>query len=426
MSSCSPRKLSVSPLLSSLSSLHVPLSSRSFAARSRLLKVQGVQAPHVQKGGALEKQRRADNDGDALRAAPPRPSQNLPPLLSTATSAATRAARRTHPHLPLLPTLAPLRSPNHAKRAAPTSLPSPAPRAVAALAQVGDGADFVEGVRSRTSTCYKCGRAGHWAADCPGIEAASDDEAPAAPFSTHLQVSCRPAAEQTLAPPRPPSPPPAADPEARERALEVAAAATDEDLVGALQRHFGHSHFRGKQLETVRALLHGDSCISIMPTGQGKSLCFQLPALLLPGLTLVVTPLIALMLDQVASAPKELLPAALWSGQTRAQALEVLDGIRVRLRVRRGGRGHGRQRRNASPTTGAATRLSPRDGAAVGGWPHGPATRPGRRCPALATLLSGPRKPQRAWVHARSPPPPPHTHTSSRDLRRPARTGCCS
>ena len=72
-----------------------------------------------------------------------------------------------------------------------------------------------------------------------------------------------------------------------------------EGVRQALQRHFGHRDFRPGQEEMVRAVLAGRDILAVMPTGAGKSLGYQLPALLLPGLTLVVSPLIALMKDQV-------------------------------------------------------------------------------------------------------------------------------
>ena len=71
------------------------------------------------------------------------------------------------------------------------------------------------------------------------------------------------------------------------------------ELTAALKRIFGFDHFRTGQEAVVRDALAGRDVLALMPTGGGKSLCFQLPALLQPGVTLVVSPLIALMQDQV-------------------------------------------------------------------------------------------------------------------------------
>jgi ATP-dependent DNA helicase RecQ len=71
------------------------------------------------------------------------------------------------------------------------------------------------------------------------------------------------------------------------------------DLCAALRERFGHDGFRPGQEEVVRAVLAGRDVVAVMPTGSGKSVCYQLPALLVDGLTLVVSPLIALMKDQV-------------------------------------------------------------------------------------------------------------------------------
>ena len=68
----------------------------------------------------------------------------------------------------------------------------------------------------------------------------------------------------------------------------------------ALRDIFGFSSFRPGQDDIVRAILAGRDVLAVMPTGSGKSLCYQLPAILREGLTVVVSPLIALMRNQVA------------------------------------------------------------------------------------------------------------------------------
>src|SRR3981189_281129 len=71
------------------------------------------------------------------------------------------------------------------------------------------------------------------------------------------------------------------------------------ELSEALKQHFGYEAFRKGQEAIVRSVLSGRPTIAILPTGGGKSLCYQLPALLLEGTTVVVSPLVALMKDQV-------------------------------------------------------------------------------------------------------------------------------
>ena len=68
--------------------------------------------------------------------------------------------------------------------------------------------------------------------------------------------------------------------------------------LATLRERFGHSDFRPGQWAPVQAALSGRDALVVMPTGSGKSIVYQLPALLLPGLTVVVSPLIALMKDQ--------------------------------------------------------------------------------------------------------------------------------
>src|SRR5262245_39756261 len=92
------------------------------------------------------------------------------------------------------------------------------------------------------------------------------------------------------------------------------------DLVERLRAHFGHASFRAGQEDLVRAVLDGHDVLAVMPTGSGKSLGFQLPALLLPGLTLVVSPLISLMKDQVDELNRRGIRAAAINSQLSAAA----------------------------------------------------------------------------------------------------------
>jgi len=71
------------------------------------------------------------------------------------------------------------------------------------------------------------------------------------------------------------------------------------ELVEALKKHFGFDTFKGNQEQIISALLDGDDVFVLMPTGGGKSLCYQLPSLIMPGTAIVVSPLIALMKNQV-------------------------------------------------------------------------------------------------------------------------------
>ena len=77
-----------------------------------------------------------------------------------------------------------------------------------------------------------------------------------------------------------------------------------------LKQYFGYDNFRPGQDELVQAILSGRDTLGIMPTGAGKSICYQVPALALPGLTLVVSPLISLMKDQVGALNEAGVPAA--------------------------------------------------------------------------------------------------------------------
>ncbi|NNM30357.1 MAG: RecQ family ATP-dependent DNA helicase, partial [Akkermansiaceae bacterium] len=102
------------------------------------------------------------------------------------------------------------------------------------------------------------------------------------------------------------------------------------DLRDALQDHFGFPAFRDGQEEIIEILLAGRPALAVFPTGGGKSICYQLPAVLLEGLTLVVSPLIALMKDQVDALQERGIAAArLDSTLTAEEAMEIYDRMRT-------------------------------------------------------------------------------------------------
>src|SRR3981189_3285516 len=81
------------------------------------------------------------------------------------------------------------------------------------------------------------------------------------------------------------------------------------ELSEALRQHFGYDAFRKGQEAIIQSVLSGRPTLAILPTGGGKSLCFQLPALLLEGTTVVASPLVALMKDQVDALTVRGIPA---------------------------------------------------------------------------------------------------------------------
>ena len=102
----------------------------------------------------------------------------------------------------------------------------------------------------------------------------------------------------------------------------------DVDLLGLLKKYFGFKAFRPLQEQIVRDSLAGKDVFALLPTGGGKSLCFQLPAMVKPGLTVVVSPLIALMKDQVDAMQQSGVPATfLNSSLSPDAARERLRGL---------------------------------------------------------------------------------------------------
>ena len=108
-----------------------------------------------------------------------------------------------------------------------------------------------------------------------------------------------------------------------------------DPLDSALREHFGWSAFRPGQRPVIEAMLGGQDCLAVLPTGAGKSLCYQLPALVREGLVLVISPLVALMEDQVQHLQRRGIPAAcLHRGLDPERRRDLLKRVRSnRLRL---------------------------------------------------------------------------------------------
>lgn len=96
-------------------------------------------------------------------------------------------------------------------------------------------------------------------------------------------------------------------------------------MLGLLKKHFGYGQFRLGQGEIIENVINGNDTFVLMPTGGGKSICFQLPALKLPGVTLVISPLIALMKDQVDALKTNGIAAEFINSSLSAAAIKVIQ-----------------------------------------------------------------------------------------------------
>ena len=93
-----------------------------------------------------------------------------------------------------------------------------------------------------------------------------------------------------------------------------------------LERYWGYKNFRGIQREIIESICSGKDTLGLMPTGGGKSITFQVPALAQDGVCIVITPLVALMKDQVQRLSKQgIVAAAIYAGMARSAILKILE-----------------------------------------------------------------------------------------------------
>ncbi|KAK9799769.1 hypothetical protein WJX73_003215 [Symbiochloris irregularis] len=204
------------------------------------------------------------------------------------------------------------------------------------LAQAGDAPEAIEegSLAARQSrACFKCGKPDHWAKDCPGIaapalsdqEQGGDPKDAPRPFASTANRSMPPSAANSNQQVRVATPA-----FAIEGGRAAAARQGDEAILQGVAREvFGHQGFRHGQLPVIQRVLAGVNTLAILPTGAGKSLCWQLPAAMTKGLVLVVSPLLALMQDQLAKLPACIPSAMLGSSLQPGETQRVLADVRA-------------------------------------------------------------------------------------------------
>ncbi|XP_038893150.1 ATP-dependent DNA helicase Q-like 5 isoform X2 [Benincasa hispida] len=99
---------------------------------------------------------------------------------------------------------------------------------------------------------------------------------------------------------------------------------SEDNLVQLLKLAYGYNSFQDGQLEAIKMVLAGKSTMVVLPTGAGKSICYQIPAMILPGITVVVSPLVALMIDQIKQLPPVIQGGFLCSSQRPEEVAETV------------------------------------------------------------------------------------------------------